>query len=218
MDEDGWSLVIEDLRRLSLLVGGGANDMNAGAIDADQQALNDLASGLSAHEIDPDAHLELDDRYLRLADYSTTPTFRGFCVEVNATTLNVGTPTTVVFAADETDPGGVYNAATGEFTVPTTGYYLLSFGFSDSHTAGAVFAENWFISANFYRNGSVIDGSNYFAKDGGYLQPLESDYASIAKTYIKSLTAGDVIVVKAYTNLAGSNGTDGNYAATFLGT
>jgi hypothetical protein len=146
------------------------------------------------------------------------PWINGFCVEINSLNL-AGAAATVVFAADETDPSSVYNAATGEFTVPVTGYYLLTLGFSGQHTNSSGVDEQWSMQANFYKNGSVIDGSNFWAKDGGYLKNLEGDYAQISKTYIKQLTAADVIVVKAYTNIAaGTTPADGGFSATFLGT
>ncbi len=116
MNEDGWSLIIEDLRRLALLVGGGSNDLNAGAIDADQQAINDLSTALNSHEVDPAAHADLLANYQLRAD-AFTPT---------VTLINAASGTLA--------PTGV-NYLAQTFTAPAAGVYHVCFNFSISETA-----------------------------------------------------------------------------------
>lgn len=51
-DEDGFALVIQDVRRLALLVAGGANDLNAGAVDADQTAISEATVAATVDDVD----------------------------------------------------------------------------------------------------------------------------------------------------------------------
>lgn len=126
-DEDGFALVLEDLKRLSLLVGGGSNDLNAGAVDADQEAFQELTTALSAHEIDPDAHPELDNRYLRISAYTAySPyyvTSQGSSITTQNATGSLDQLTTAVIDATGT---GSLSLASGVFTAPATGLYLIT--------------------------------------------------------------------------------------------
>lgn len=223
MDPDGWALVIEDIRRLALLVGGGANDLNAGAIDADQQAINDLSTALNSHEIDPDAHAALLANYLLRSDYTApTTTFTGFNVTEDSFSWASGALATIVLAQTEYDPGGLYNAATGEFTVGTSGVYLLSFGLgiSFNDTSGT---SDLFIQGQFYKNGSPIDADYYPISRDVATGAFGSGEASIGKTTVANLTAADVITVRGSysatsTGVGFAQGGSGTFCATRLGT
>lgn len=37
MDKDGWADVLSDIRRLYLMIEGGANDLNANTVEANQE-------------------------------------------------------------------------------------------------------------------------------------------------------------------------------------
>jgi hypothetical protein len=222
---DGWALVIEDLRRLALLQGGGANDLNAGAIDANQQALNDLATALNEHEVDSDAHAELFaavDAAIAAATAAAATAFTGFNVTENSFSWASGALATIVLAQTEYDPGSLYNTGTGEFTVGTTGVYLLGFGLNIQfgHDSGT---STLYIQGQFYKNGSVIDSDFYPLSQQSIAGAFAAGYATVGKTSIASLTAGDVITVRgSYTASAtGVNFTQagaGTFCATRLGT
>lgn len=126
--EDGWALIIEDIRRLALLVGGGSNDMNAGAIDADQQAINDLSTALNSHEIDPDAHATLLASYLLRTDYTAPFTILSTVNTVGGSQALGATTTTTItgYTTTGTDTLTGFNTGTGILTVPTTGLYLVT--------------------------------------------------------------------------------------------
>jgi hypothetical protein len=125
---DGWALIIEDVRRLALLVGGGANDLNAGAVDANQEALNDLASALNEHEVDQDAHAELLSNYLLRTEAtgSFAPTYLTTASGSAKTLANgvAGQITTQFGTASGTLSGSF---SSGVFTAPGAGLYQFSF-------------------------------------------------------------------------------------------
>ncbi len=128
---DGWPLVIEDIQRLKLLIGNGANDMNAGAVDATQQAINDLASGLNAHEVDPDAHAALfaavNDAITAAAAAVPSPLVAMYTGTNAAQTINSGLSATLssVFTTSVVDElSGAWSS--GIFTAPSTGIYSLT--------------------------------------------------------------------------------------------
>lgn len=222
LDLDGWACVIQDLKRLELLITGGANDLNAGAKDANQEALNELSTALGDHEVDPAAHAALLADYLLRADYTapTAAAYSGFSVNAN---LGALAPTTVssifIMTSGEVDPGSAYNAATGVYTVPATGYYLVTFSVSYSWGAGADDSQVRF-QANLFLNGSAVNDEAW--QTTGVRFNFFSAFGNVSKTVTLALTAGDLLTLRGlYALNFGLIGTavaaSGSWGATYVG-
>lgn len=132
-DEDGWALVVQDLRHLALLIGGGANDLNAGAQAANQITSQDISDALSA--------LLAEDN--PFPQYQLAANATGVSPTFYVATISSAGPTGVAFPTTLTGwTGGAgtltgFNTTTGIFTPPANGAYAFSLGFSGTPASAA---------------------------------------------------------------------------------
>lgn len=162
MNEDGWSLIIEDLRRLALLVGGGSNDLNAGAIDADQQAINDLSTALNSHEVDPAAHAELLANYQLRSD-AFTPTYLDIPYGSSPQSTVVNGAIVSITTAFGTPIGTLSSSfSAGVFTAPGNGIYEFSYNLRLTFVTNAAATMNasFNVAAGAYNLEHRVDESN----------------------------------------------------------
>ncbi len=218
-DEDGWALVIADVRRLMLLVGGGANDLNAGATDGNQEAINELGTALDEHVAAPDPH----PQYLLAADYSEpvagVAALTGFKAYDAFNTTPA--PNTVLKPATISwDTSSGYNSSTGEYTAPSSGYYSAYAKYKV--VSGAGFGAG-VISAAFYMqvNGSLLITADTGGQIAVTLAALGTGIFCVTISTVLYLTAGDKLTL-----LGGASAdpgvtwylTEGVFIATKIGT
>ena len=124
----------------------------------------------------------------------TTVNTPSFSAKVSGNTaLSTDTEATIVFNSEDHDTDNAYNTSTGEFTVPSGkgGKYFLSinFGVDDPGEVGDI------VRLRVFKNGSPL---------GGFRMQLTTAAADIIHTISCSgtitLAAGDVILIKGYTN------------------
>lgn len=219
MTEDGWAIMVRAIRHLALVQAGGANDLNAGAVDADQIALQEFFDALSALRAEADPF----PQYQLAADASSgSGSFSGFNVSEDSFAWASGAIATIILAQTEYDPGSLYNAATGAFTVATAGVYALSLGLNIqfSHDSGT---SDLYIQGQFYKNASPIDSDFYALSRDIATGAFGAGRATVNKSIIANLAAGDVITVRGSYNATstGVNFTQagaGTFCATYLGT
>ncbi len=194
-DEDGHALIIEDLKRLNLLIANGANDLNAGAVDATQQAINDLASGLNQHEVDPQAHAELFAAAAATAAAAAGTTTVMQVAEATPATSQVY-PTAIAPSTTVIDTASGWNVGTGTYTIPTAGYYALSFSaLLGVVTSAAGYGDFFYI---FKNNGANVNGggfaNDYFVKTYAATGVLGASMMVQINTVVLC-AAGDAITV-----------------------
>jgi len=115
--------------------------------------------------------------------------------------------TTLIFGT-ETDPGGNYNAATGEYTVPSTGYYDVSAG---CNMAAAAWTNN-----DSLRIGVYLDGTNTSMIGDLSMQGANTFVARVRGSGIISCTAGQVLTIQLTHNQGGAVNTSGAAATDYL--
>lgn len=195
-DADGWALIIEDIKRLALLVGGGANDLNAGAIDATQEAINDLSTALNSHEVDPEAHAALLAGYARTTDIPTSFAASYISAELSASFTGTATDTVLTgwstasnFCTDSS--GGAWGGTS--YTAPATGAYQISLsGYFNSSFSVATHSP---IGMNFGLkvNASAPYSPSLTRMTFGAGSPATLIYFPVSITGIYALTSGDAV-------------------------
>ena len=154
-------------------------------------ALEREVSRLAKPEIFPTGRLLIDTNgYISAA---VQPLVSAYC---SANVLNVtgdGTLYTVIFDAEITDRDGNYNAGTGVFTAPVTGYYLvlprvLLYGLVVTHTTSylQIASSNRSYYGDFKSIGIVMDVSGY--ADAQMSQIVDMDIGD--QLYIAALVSG----------------------------
>lgn len=117
--------------------------------------------------------------------------------------LSASTTTTIVFDTEVQDQGGDYNPATGEWTVPVAGWYIVggSVGF-------ASLADGASYTAVLYVNGVATATLSAFVRAGGL------GGAILAGSLPLYLTAGQVVTLRAFRSTAGD--VEGSAFETFF--
>lgn len=123
----------------------------------------------------------------RAAAFSGAPNFRAI-LSASLFSYAPSGYTTVVFGTESEDVGSSYNAATGEFTAPVDGLYLFAYALSFTCTA---FTSAGVLASQIYKGASILGV-------GGCWTTLNAtDRVTLTGTAIVSLTAGEVVTVRA---------------------
>ena len=198
MDEDGWAIVIRAIRHLALVQAGGANDLNNGAVDANQVALSEFADALSALRAEADPF----PQYQLAADATgAAVAFKA----VDATTYSSLTYPTTLKPTAQFDTDSAYSVGTGVYTVPSTGYYTLMFACQVEVITSAGGNEDFIFGIQ--SNGSFISGAggdNTFRLKTYAATGIIGHALPVFITAIARLTAGDAIKVVGGLNSSGS--------------
>lgn len=129
--EDGWALALDDLRRHDLLLSQGSNDLNAGAVAANQTT-TDLSDGLAAHVAASNPH----PQYQLLSDVAASTSY--VTTGAGTETVGVNDPGSYLSSSitNATGTGGMA-IASGIFTAPGDGLYHVSTSIIWGYTPGA---------------------------------------------------------------------------------
>ncbi len=159
-DEDGWSDIISDVRRLALLLEGGSNDLNAGTVAVDQDTADaSPAVGLTADEVQALIDEALSDSvYTSVNVYAELFTPQSYGIISGATVVfDSGLNTRPSGGLDTTSiERNSFDQTTGRFTVPFTGVYFFNTNLEVNCTAAA---SNIDCTATIYLNQNTGIGS-----------------------------------------------------------
>ena len=98
---------------------------------------------------------------------------------------------TLIFETEDFDIGGNYNLSTGIFTCPISGIYTFTFNaLSAGSNTGSANVSNDTPWGDFYKNGSILTGTRFYAYVNG-----GSFHATFNATTILQLSASDEIKV-----------------------
>lgn len=107
------------------------------------------------------------------------------------------TETVIIFDDEVSDPGGNYNAATGIYTVPSTGLYFIA-GLVSSDDAAWTNNQTWRLSLNIGGVQNLVIG--YGVAMGSVTVGLRAN-----GSIVKQLTAGDLVGLSIYHPRASTN-------------
>lgn len=118
-----------------------------------------------------------------------------------AQTLSAGTWTTVVFDTEDRDDGADYDPATGEWTVPETGWYIVG-----GSVQFAATSDGDRVATAIYANGIRIARLPLVAQGAAAIAVMSGSMPT-------HLTAGDVVTLRAFRDSAGdvSAGSDATF-------
>jgi hypothetical protein len=190
MTEDGWAIMVRAIRHLALVQAGGANDLNAGAVDADQIALSEFFDALSALRAESDPF----PQYQLAADASSATSATASINKVSggSQTIASGVAAAVSsYSAVGTATLSGMDVTTGIFTAPADGLYSVTGYVFPTYGAGGT--QVWDLSVDLNASGS---SEMTFGRFGVY--PFNSfggtPYGGIAG--MKFLSSGDTIKLR----------------------
>ena len=119
-----------------------------------------------------------------------TPARPAFRARIAGSTDHHGDTGTLVFETEDFDIGGNYNTSTGIFTAPIAGIYHFMFrSLSATNAAGGVNTSGEAAYGDFYKNGSALAGTRFYA----YHSSGGSWHGSFTANSILQLSPGDEI-------------------------
>lgn len=132
-----------------------------------------------------------------------------FATKTSALSLTNNAATTIVSWTTTYDVNSNFNAATGTFTAPATGYYVVSV---QVVTATAAIAAGSVASLTIVANGSsAAIGETTYAAASGANTPI-----TVQTTALVSLASGQTLTVQAFQNSGGAVNTTTNPNATYI--
>ena len=147
------------------------------------------ATSLEVGAFDIKAKVDLYDKNNNLIQAGLVPDY--ISLNHNATPLTIGTSYTQINKLVDVEAVRGISRNAGRCTIAKTGIYVVSYTLMCQQTSGNNRAE---IRAAIYRNGSIRGDT----VTSGYSRNQTQEGASCAASYVASLSAGDVIDVRAF--------------------
>jgi hypothetical protein len=205
-DEDGFGDVISDIRSLRLQIAGSTNDLNAGAVAADQDTAEEDLTPLTLADVQA-----LIDDAIGGDSSSTATACSSYRLSSSQQAFPATTSATIVFNTTEYDPLSMQNTSTGVMTISEAGTYEVEAIVYVAPTGGATDLSTGAILSF----STAISHDGYLSGDSGAAIALQG---AIPIRTTQRLVAGETILVS-FTNYSIGNACSvfGTLSATRIG-